>query len=123
MGSRAGQRKTAVVITKSLWFPISPVQSSILNDEVLVVSHLTRAKQYPERARRRGLQGDVVIDLVLDRDGSVRRSMIVGNSPWEILDLEALHMVERAAPFPAPPPNYRPGEAVNFKIPIRFELH
>jgi len=93
------------------------------NYEILVVSHLTRAKQYPERARRRGLEGDVVIDLVLDRDGSVRRSIIAGNSPWEILDLEALRMVERAAPFPAPPTNYRPGEAVSFKIPIRFELH
>jgi len=45
-------------------------------DERRWVSHLTRTKQYRERTRRCGLEEDVIIDLVLDRDGSARRSII-----------------------------------------------
>jgi len=64
-----------------------------------------------------------VVDIQLARDGSLERAQLVTRSRWDILNTEALEMVQRANPFPAPPRNYRPGERVGFTIPIRFELH
>lgn len=92
------------------------------NYETLVVSHLTNAKRYPERARRRGIEGDVVVDIELARDGSLARAKLVSLSNWEVLNAEVLEMVRRAAPFPPVPHNYRPGQRVGFTIPIRFQL-
>jgi protein TonB len=92
------------------------------NYETLLASHLMRVRHYPERARRRGLEGDVVLDLVLGRDGFVQEKTVYSSSKFDILDEEAIVMVDRAVPFPAPPQNYRPGERLSFRIPVRFEL-
>ncbi|TAL83230.1 MAG: TonB family protein [Rhodanobacter sp.] len=58
---------------------------------------------YPEEARRRGLHGDVLLTVVLNLDGSIKRVEIIQSSGHEVLDEAARRIVRLAAPFPPAP--------------------
>lgn len=81
----------------------------------LVAAH----QRYPERARRRGLQGDVMLSLVIAADGSMAREPRVTRSSGVMaLDREAVRMARRAAPFPVS----GAAEALEIAIPVRFSV-
>ncbi len=58
---------------------------------------------YPEEARRRGLSGDLVLDVVLAKDGSLDAVSIVRSSGYKLLDDAAMRIVALSAPFSAFP--------------------
>lgn len=58
---------------------------------------------YPRIARRRGLEGKVVVSFVICEDGTVHGVKIVESSGHKILDENAISCVSKAAPFPPPP--------------------
>lgn len=62
---------------------------------------------YPEEARRRQLAGNLVLDVALNTDGSVRSVSVQRSSGRKILDDAAVHIVELAAPFAPFPPEIR----------------
>jgi TonB family protein len=68
-----------------------------------VIAHLTRFKRYPESARSRGAEGTPTVGFSLDGAGEVTRAGLARSSGQSDIDAEALAMVRRAAPFPAPP--------------------
>lgn len=72
--------------------------------KTLVFSKLELAKNYPEEARKRGAHGSSVIAFALDEKGHVRKVTLIQSSGDTALDVESLALVERAAPFPSPPP-------------------
>ena len=85
--------------------------------EKSIVSHLNRYKRYPDEARVRGVKGDVKVRFILDRTGprheARRWSRRSGSTS---LDDEALAVLQRASPLPAPPEQVagttlRPGPA------------
>lgn len=78
-------------------------------------------KNYPRIAQMRGWQGDVVVELLLDGSGNLKSKKILKSSSYEVLDKEALAMVDKAAPFPAPPEALR-GSSFSIKVPIPFRL-
>ena len=82
---------------------------------------LERNKRYPPSAQARREQGVVQLAFSLDRKGLVVASRIVTSSGSPALDEEAMALVRRAQPFPAPPPQVT-GEQVNLVVPIRFNL-
>jgi periplasmic protein TonB len=57
----------------------------------------------------------------IDRDGHVLSSRIVASSGVAALDEETLALVQRAQPFPTPPPEV-PGNEIKFGVPVRFSL-
>lgn len=59
---------------------------------------------YPEEARRRGLHGDVLLTVVLNLDGSIKKIDLIQSSGHKLLDDAAERIVRLAAPFP-PVPN------------------
>jgi protein TonB len=69
----------------------------------LIVSRIQRQKRYPLGARRRGIEGEVKVKFSIDRRGNLIGIELERSSGFEILDEEALSMVRRASPFPAPP--------------------
>jgi protein TonB len=105
--------------------PSSPSQQDIDAARNLYGSLLGREiakyKQYPEIARRRGWQGEVVVDIQLDKNGNLQSSTIQKSSNHEALDKQALEMVKKAAPFPAPPEALR-GSTFNILVPVSFHL-
>ena len=58
---------------------------------------------YPEQARQRKLHGDLILTVVLSRDGSVKSAEVIQSSGHKVLDDAALRIVQLSGPFPAIP--------------------
>lgn len=58
---------------------------------------------YPDEARRRGLSGRLIVEVTLDRDGSVAGIQVLERSPHAVLDESAKRLVTMAGPFEAIP--------------------
>jgi protein TonB len=58
---------------------------------------------YPEEARRRGLHGDLLLTVGIDRDGSIHSIDVIRSSGQPLLDAAAERIVRLAAPFPPLP--------------------
>lgn len=67
-----------------------------------LASRIRSAQRYPPMARRRGLEGEVIIALKLHRSGRVAGASVVGSAP-KMFSRAALEAIERAGPFPQPP--------------------
>ena len=86
--------------------------------KALVFERIIRQRQYPEGAKRRGVQGVAIVSLVIDRSGNLGGASLLRSTGDRELDLEAIAMVKRAAPFPAPPP----GSVLNFTPMVEFGM-
>jgi colicin import membrane protein len=72
--------------------------------KTIVFGMLELAKHYPEDARARGAHGSALIQFELNDDGTVKSVKLLRSSGDASLDVESLALVERASPFPKPPP-------------------
>jgi protein TonB len=84
-----------------------------------LVAHLNRYKRYPIEARAHNIEGVVKLEFTLDRSGRIVSSRIMQSSGSPLLDDEAMSMIRRAAPLPAPPQQV-PGTAFSLAVPIKF---
>ena len=78
-------------------------------------------KQYPKIAQMRGWQGEVIVELLLDGNGKLKSKKILSSSGYEVLDKQALEMIDKAAPFPSPPEALR-ASSFSITVPIPFKL-
>jgi protein TonB len=92
-----------------------------INYQDMVASLLARAKRYPERALRRRMTGDATIRIEIAADGSLSEFYIIQSTESPILDEELKAMVDRAAPFPAFPPDLRK-QSLALVVPVTFKL-
>ena len=83
----------------------------------LVFGHLQRFKRYPSAAR--GKSGTVVVRFVLNRAGDVIESAVTKSSGNDVLDREAIAILQRASPFPAFPAA-KPGAQDTYIAPVNF---
>lgn len=74
------------------------------------VSYFNRIKQaievnweYPELAKRYGLQGKLAVEFTVGSDGQLEQLRIVRSSGSQLLDDEAIRAIRAAAPFPRIP--------------------
>ncbi|HSI42361.1 MAG TPA: TonB family protein [Xanthobacteraceae bacterium] len=86
-----------------------------------LMAHLNRFKRYPGDARGRGEQGRPRVAFTIDRSGRVLAVRLVGGSGSSSLDGEAVAMVHRASPVPAPPADMA-GGSFNFTVPVLFNM-
>lgn len=86
-----------------------------------LVEWLSADMQYPERARENGVQGQVIVDFVVNADGSIEEVTVV-KSVDEDLDNEAIRVVKS---MPKWVPGKIDGEAVNcyFRLPLSFRVN
>lgn len=57
-------------------------------------------KSYPRLARRKGWEGEVVVELSFDGSGALRDVQVVRRSGYRVLDQATLTAVRSAGPFP-----------------------
>ena len=69
----------------------------------------------------RGWQGEAVVELELDGNGKLQAKKITQSSGHEVLDKQALEMVEKALPLPMPPEALR-GTNFTITVPVPFKL-
>jgi len=62
---------------------------------------------YPEQARRRNLEGSLVLSVDVLADGSIERVQVLRSSGYELLDEAAVRIVRLAAPYADLPPDVR----------------
>jgi protein TonB len=86
-----------------------------------LVAHINRYKRYPSEARARKIEGEVSIEFTLDRHGQIIGSRVVKSSGSSLFDQEALAMLQRAAPLPAPPEQV-PADGFSLVLPIHFRM-
>jgi protein TonB len=102
--------------------PMNPRPSNVLPTwKIQVAALLERNKRYPPEAQSRREQGVVRLFFSLDRKGMVIASRVATSSGSPSLDQEAMALVRRAQPFPAPPSELA-GAHVDLTVPIRFNL-
>ncbi len=82
---------------------------------------ISKYKKYPKIAAMRNWQGEAIVELELDGNGKLKSKKIVQSSGHDVLDKQALEMVEKALPFPAPPEALR-GNSFTITVPIPFKL-
>ncbi|MEO6079697.1 MAG: TonB family protein [Steroidobacteraceae bacterium] len=77
---------------------------------------------YPSAAQRRGLSGNPVIEVALQRDGKLQSARIQTSSGYPEIDAAALAILRLASPFePFPPELARDYRTLRFAYEWRFE--
>jgi protein TonB len=71
---------------------------------------------YPDKARRMGWSGIVVVSFIILENGHVSNEKIVRSSGYEVLDNNVIATIKRIEPFPKPP------VSAELKIPITYRL-
>jgi protein TonB len=104
----------------------SPGQSASLAREQArwqssVVSKLNRFKRYPDAASRRGIKGMAIVRFTVDRTGRVVASDLMQNSGSSVLDEEAVALLKRVSPLPAPPESL-PDALLQIDVPLWFGM-
>jgi periplasmic protein TonB len=84
-----------------------------------IVTILERNKRYPSEARARSEQGVTRLAFRIDGQGHLVSSRIVASSGSAALDTETLALVQRAQPFPPPPPELAGAELT---VPVSFSI-
>ena len=86
-----------------------------------MMKYLSMNVRYPEAAKKAGLQGRVVVQFIVEADGSISNAKVVRNVDEE-LDAEAVRVIEKM-------PKWKPGMQngktvrVRYNIPISFRLN
>jgi protein TonB len=101
--------------------PVPKSSNAIPTWKTQIAALLERNKRYPPAAQARGERGVAQVFFSLDRQGRVIDSRVVRSSGAVALDEEALALLQRAQPFPAPPAELG-GPRVDLTVPIRFNL-
>jgi len=84
--------------------------------------HISKFKKYPRIAMRRNWQGMVLVKMLMLDNGNIQSLSIEKSSGYEVLDNEAMKMIERAKPLPKPP-DILAGDEVNIYVPVSFALN
>lgn len=84
-------------------------------------SYLSKTIHYPQMARENGLQGIVVVQFIVNKDGSLGEIKTIGPKKGDGLEEEAIRSVKAM-------PRWEPGSqdgqpvTVQYTLPIRFQL-
>nr|WP_268994131.1 energy transducer TonB [Janthinobacterium sp. FW305-128] len=99
-----------------------PVSAAPASWQSRVLSHLAHFKRYPGDARQRKRAGAAWVRFQVDRDGKLLASELVTSSGTVLLDREALQVLQRAQPLPAPPDKVLHQGTVTVTLPVSFKL-
>lgn len=86
-----------------------------------LLRHLSRYKRFPQAARDRKEQGDVVVAFTILRDGTLLDPAIDRSSGYESLDRAAIDMLRRASPAPPLPASYA-RDSARVVLPVEYSL-
>lgn len=82
--------------------------------EQAIVDFVVSELKYPKKARRKGIEGKVVVKFVIEKNGEVGEASVV-TSVSPLLDQEALRVVRAMPPF-------RPGTQRGKPVRVMFHL-
>jgi protein TonB len=83
--------------------------------------HILRFYNFPESARAKGEHGSVVVSFSITRSGRLISRRIAKSSGHAELDTEALATLQRAQPYPPPPPDLT-DQQFTFSLPMNYNI-
>ncbi len=94
----------------------------ILFSYLLLINKIIKKNvKYPFIAKKNGIEGKVIIQFKILKDGKVKAIKIVKSSGSKILDKSAIKAILSSVPFPGFPKNLRKN-SLTIKVPINFFL-
>lgn len=111
--------------------PIEPIPQPIVQpintEEQYLDDHLStirdilvKYRKYPSQAVRLKQEGSVKVTFRLKQNGEIEDVRVVGSSGYEILDEDALRLIQKTAEyFPKPPKSVRITVPLNYALKIR----
>lgn len=81
------------------------------------VERIESLKYYPYIARRKGIEGTVIILAHLDKEGELKEATLKASSGYEILDMKAVELIKKACPF-----RHGYNSDLKIEIPITYRL-
>lgn len=97
---------------------------SLLQQQLYIANlkrHTYKYLSYPKRALDRGWEGNVRLNITIDRGGKVQNIIVVEESEHKTLTKEAENAAKRASPFPEIPEGLR-GDTFAFTLPVVFKI-
>jgi len=86
-----------------------------------IVARIEKRRRYPKSALAAGIEDNVLLRLVLDREGKLVRAEVVRSAGYSALNAEVLALAKRAQPYPRPPSTVR-GLSVTLLVPVEFVI-
>ena len=111
-------QNSTVVPEKSI--DVRAQQKVIESYGALLTRHISAFKKYPRIAQRRIWEGDILLELTLNKNSKILNIIVINESKHEVLNKEAVAMIERARPLPKA--NNIKSETFKVFVPIVFKL-
>jgi protein TonB len=86
----------------------------------LLTKHISAFKKYPRIAQRRVWEGDILLEITLNKNSNILNIKVINESKYEVLNKEAVAMIERAQPLPKA--NNIKSETFKVFVPVAFKL-
>jgi protein TonB len=87
----------------------------------IIRPHILRFYNFPESAQAKGEHGSVVVSFSITRSGRLISRRIARSSGHADLDSEALATLQRAQPYPPPPPDLT-DQQFTFSLPMNYNI-
>lgn len=101
--------------------PSRPDPEALARYGLALSKRLAAAQAYPRLARIRGWEGEVTLLLTIARKGGLVSVRVVNSSGHDVLDRDAIALVEDSGPLP-PPPESIEGAELEVLVPVRYRL-
>ena len=111
-------QNSTVVPEKSI--DVRAQQKVIESYGALLTRHISAFKKYPRIAQRRIWEGDILLELTLNKNSKILNIKVINESKHEVLNKEAFAMIERARPLPKA--NNIKSETFKVFVPVVFKL-
>ena len=111
-------QNSTVVPEKSI--DVRAQQKVIESYGALLTRHISAFKKYPRIAQRRIWEGDILLELTLNKNSKILNIKVINESKHEVLNKEAVAMIERAQPLPKA--NNIKSETFKVFVPVVFKL-
>ena len=111
-------KNNTVVPEKSI--DVKAQQKVIESYGALLTRHISAFKKYPRIAQRRIWEGDILLEITLNKNSKILNIKVINESKHEVLNKEAVAMIERAQPLPKA--NNIKSETFKVFVPVVFKL-
>lgn len=84
-----------------------------------LIATIRNKQSYPSKALKQGIEGSVVVQLVVNQEGDIERQSLLKRSGSKVLDRGVLRMLKKAEPYPKIPSELEL-EEFEIEIPLSF---
>lgn len=110
-----------VSVMSMVGFTVSANASDIDEWQKDVGNAIAKKQSYPREALRKSIEGQLKVEIDVDRDGNIVAHNVVTSSGHEVLDREVPKLMSRVSPLPAPPAGV-PESELKMVVPLAWAI-